>query len=96
MYKKQQYTIHVTCNAHQFSKIQRFVRKLIPTRTKHQRLVLQYGETFEKLMADGLTAQDIYRYVTANRTDDQEPISQQETYRLINDMGYKLAYTKQK
>ena len=94
--KKQKYTIHVTCNAHQFSKIQRFIRKLIPTKTKPQRLVLQYSKTFEKLMADGLTAQDIYKYVTANRTDDQEPITQQETYRIINDMGYKLTYTKQK
>ena len=94
--KKQTYTIQITCNAHQFSKIQRFIRKLVPTKTKHQRLVLQYKETFEKLMADGLTGQDIYRYVTANRTGDQEPITQQETYRLINDMGYKLTYTKQK
>lgn len=94
--KIQKYTIHVTCNAHQFSKIQRFVRKLVPTRTKHQRLVQQYGETFIKLMADGLTAQDIYRYVVETRTDDQQPITLQETYRLINDMGYKLAYTKQK
>jgi len=94
--KKQKYTIHVTCTTNQFNKIQRYVRKLIPTVTKQQRLVNQYKDTFEKLMAEGLTAQDIYRYVTTNRSDDQEPITLQETYRLINDMGYKLAYTKTK
>jgi len=94
--KQKQYSIHVTCNAHQFSKIQRYVRKIVPTVTKQQRLINQYKDTFEKLMADGLTAQDIYMYVSTNRDDDQEPISLLQTYRIINNMGYKLAYTKQK
>lgn len=94
--KKQTYTIHVTCSVNKYNKIQRYIRNLIPTGTKFDRLIHQYGETFEKLMAKGATAQDIYKHITINRNDDQEPITMQETYRIINKLGYKLAYTKQK
>lgn len=94
--RKQKYTIHVTCSTNKYNKIQRYIRKLIPNNTKFDRLIVQYGETFETLMAKGYTAQDIYKHITINRTDDQEPITMQETYRIINKLGYKLAYTKTK
>ena len=94
--KTQKYTIQVTCSVNKYNKIQRYIRKLIPTGTKFDRLIYQYGETFEELMAKGYTAQDIYKHITINRNDDQEPITMQETYRVINKLGYKLAYTKTK
>lgn len=94
--KTKTYTIQVTCSVNKYNKIQRYIRKLIPSGTKFDRLILQYGDTFEALMARGYSAQDIYKHIVANRRDDQDNITMQETYRIINKLGYKLTYTKQK
>ena len=91
--KRKQYNIHLTCNAHQYGKIQRYIRTIIPPVTKEQRLLNQYSKTFKRLMDKGFNAQDIYNAVKNNRTDDQEPIKQLDVYRIINNMGYKLTYT---
>ena len=91
--KQKQYSIHLTCNAHQYSKIQRYIRTIIPPVTKEQRLINQYSKTFKRLIEKGFNAQDIYNAVKNKRTDDQEPIKQLDVYRIINNMGYKLTYT---
>jgi len=91
--KQKQYSIHLTCNAHQYSKIQRAIRTIIPPVTKEQRLINQYGNTFKRLINKGFTAKDIYNVVKNTRTDDQEPIKQLDVYKVIHAMGYKLKYT---
>ena len=94
--KKQTYTIQVTCNAYQFNKIQRFVKELLPKKNKPERLIEQYGEQCEKLVKNGYNAKQIYKYLDSAATKNQEPIKLQDIYNLINKLGYKLAYTKQK
>ena len=94
--KTKTYTIQVTCSVNKYNKIQRYIRKLIPSNTKFDRLILQYGDTFEALMAKGYNAQGIYQHIISTRRDDQDKITMQETYRIINKLGYKLTYTKNK
>tara|TARA_B100000989_G_scaffold132376_3_gene98270 strand:+ start:1098 stop:1385 length:288 start_codon:yes stop_codon:yes gene_type:complete len=94
--KKQTYTIQVTCNAYQFSKIQRFIKGTIPKKNKPERLIEQYGKQCEELVKYGYNAKHIYNVIKNSRNETQEPIKLQDIYNLINNMGYKLTYTKNK
>lgn len=91
--KQNKYTIHLTCTASQYAKIQTAVRAILPTVTKQQRLLNQYSKQLGCLIKDGLTATEIYYILKDARTDDQEPITKMQVYQLIDAMGYKLKYT---
>ena len=95
--KIKNYTIELKCNAHQFSKIQKAIRTIIPkAKTKPQRLLNKYGEQTERLINLGLTQNEIYLHLNTDRDENQEPITRQQVYRLVNDLGYSAKTVYQK
>jgi dsRNA-specific ribonuclease len=94
--KKQTYTLQVTCNAYQFSKIQRFIKELLPKKNKPERLIEQYGKQCEKLIKQGYKPKHIYKVIKNTRNETQDSVTIPDIYALINNMGYKRTYTKNK
>lgn len=96
--KIKNYTIELTCNASQFSKIQKAIRTIMPKArvTKPQRLLNQYGQKAERLLNLGLTQNELYLHLNTDRDENQEPITRQQVYKLVNDLGYSAKTVYQK
>ena len=96
--KIKNYTIELTCNASQFSKIQKAIRTIMPKAnvTKPQRLLNQHGQRTERLLNLGLTQNEIYLHLNTDRDENKEPITRQQVYKLINDLGYSAKTVYQK
>lgn len=94
--KQNTYTIEVKCSANQYAKIQRAIRRILPSKTKRLRLLDIYGTSVTKYIEEGLNASGILNALKYSGDTQLEPITKQELYTIIKDLGFVRTYTKTK
>ena len=94
--KTKTYTIEVKCNKYRFAKIQKAIREILPSKTKRLRLLDIYGASVTKYIKDGLNASEILNALKYSGDTQLEPVTKQEVYTIIKDLGFVRTYTKTK